>query len=121
MSKDLKFLCLDPDGTCRWIYTNRRQLLDDFHAAIGCDMLEYVQLPFRFGCVVDECGKIKADPQPINPFASRLYPGTPFGDPLVGPVIFVRIDLVDGELDWCPLHIFQIPILEVLLGLEVPV
>ena len=120
MSKELKFLCLDPDGTFRWIHTNRRQLLADFHVAIGCDMLEYVQLPFRFGCVVDECGKIKADPQPVNPYASLLYPGTPYGDPLVGPVIFVRIDLVDGEPDWCPLHSFQISFLESFLGLEVP-
>lgn len=120
MSKELKFLCLDPDGTFRWIHTTRKRLLDDFYAAIGCDCVEHVRLPFNFGCVVDESGKIKSVPQPVNPYASRLYPGSPYGDPLVGPVIFVRIDLVDGEPDWCPLHSFQIPLLERLLGLEVP-
>lgn len=120
MNKELKFLCLDPDGTCRWILTNRRRLLDDFYAAIGCDCVEHVTLPFGFGCVVDGCGKIKAEPQPINLLASRLYPGTPYGDLLVGPVIFVRIDLVDGEPDWCPLHRNQVCFLCSILGLEVP-
>ena len=117
----LKFLCLDPDGTFCWIHTDRDHLLADFHAAIGCDMLEHVRLPYGLGCVVDEFGKIKTSPQPINPYASILYPGTQCGDPLVGPVIFLRIGMVDGEPDWCPLYEHQVWVLCRLLGLEVPV
>lgn len=115
-----KYLCLAPDGTFRWIQTRYDRLLDDFYAAIGCDDLENVTLPFGFCCIVDGCGRIKDPPQPVNPLASRLYPGTPFGDPLVGPVIFARIDLVDGESDWCPLLSSQVNMLSLLLGVEVP-
>lgn len=120
MAKLEKYLCLYPDGSVRWIHTRYDRLLDDFHAAIGCNDLEHVTLPYGFGCVVDGCGKVKPVPQKVNPFASALYPGTPHGDPLVGPVIFVGIDLRDGEPDWCPLRPDQLARLGLLLGLQFP-
>ena len=77
-------------------------------------------LPYGFGCVVDECGKIKEDPQRVNPYASRMYPGTLFGDPLAGPVIFVRVGLHDGEWDWVPLEERDIHMIELITGKSVP-
>ena len=121
MSKSEFYLVLDPDGELHWIHvSDRRQLAAAFRNAIGCDWLEHVNLPYGFGCVVDECGKIKLDPQPFNPLASRFYPGTQFGDPLVGPVVFVRIGLVNGESDWVPLQDEDLRIISLMIGKEIP-
>lgn len=116
-----KYLVLYPDGSMRWIYTDHKNILSAFHEAIGCEWLEHVSLPYRFGCVVNECGKIKDPAQRINPLASRMYPGTEYGDPLVGPVVFVRIGLVDGEPDWVPLRDQDLQIIELITGKQVPV
>lgn len=115
-----EYLVLYPNGYLNWIQTAHSDILEAFHKAIGCNMLEQVTLPYGFCCIVDECGKIKDKPQPLNPLASRMYPGTFYGDPLVGPVIFVRIDLIDGEPDWAPLRDQDLIILELLLGKKVP-
>lgn len=114
------YLVLYPDGSMKWIHIERSSMLKAFHDAIGCNWLENVYLPLGFCCVVDEIGKVKQDPQPLNPYASKLYPGSLYGDPLVGPVIFCRIDLVDGESDWCPLLDSQLSVLSLFLGLEIP-
>lgn len=115
-----RYLVLDPDGSFRWIETDRQHLGAAFRKAIGCEWLEHVTLPFGFCCVVDECGKIKEDPQPINPLASMFYPGTQYGDPLVGSVVFCRIGLVDGESDWVPLTKRDIAMIELITGKKVP-
>ena len=115
-----EYLVLYPNGRMNWIHTSRRNILASFYKAISCDDLEHVTLPYGFGFVVDGCGKIKVDPQPINSLASRLYPGTPHGDFIVGPVVFVRIELIDGEPDWAPLRDQYIVLLELMLGKKVP-
>lgn len=115
-----KFLVLNPDGSMRWIQTERSSLVASFKAAIGCDVLENVRLPHGFCCVVDEMGKVKRNPQPFNIFASYLYPGTPHGDPIIGPVVFCRIDLVDGEPDWVELCPADLRLLEIETGLKIP-
>lgn len=121
MNKPEHYLVLEPDGELHWIQvTDRKYLAAAFRKAIGCDWLEHVHLPFGFGCVVDECGKIKLKPQPINPLASRFYPGTDFGDPLVGSVIFVRIELIDGESDWAPLHDVDLARISLITGKPIP-
>lgn len=114
------YLVLYPDGSMKWIYTSHDSMCKAFYEAIGCDCLENVYLPYGFCCIVDESGKIKENPQPLNPLASRFYPGSMYGDPLVGPVVFCRIDLVDGESDWCPLLDHQIGIIELITGMTVP-
>lgn len=119
MSKE-KYLRLDPIGEVSWVTIDREHLLEDLRDAIGCEWLEGVYLPYGVCVIVDEVGKIKDPPQPINWLASRLYPGTAFGDPLVGPVVFARIDVVDGESDWCPLLPAQISLLQHSLGIEIP-
>lgn len=120
MAKLEKYLRLDPDGTLSWITIDRDHFLDGVYKAIGCDWVENVRLPGGIWAIVDEAGKMKNPPQPVNPLASRLYPGTAYGDPLVGPVVFARIDLVDGEPDWCPLRPFQISMLQAVFGIEIP-
>lgn len=119
MAKE-KYLRLDPSGEVSWVTIDRDHLLEGLRDAIGCHWLENVHLSCGFCAIVDEVGKIKDPPQPVNPLASRLYLGTLFGDPLVGPVVFARIDLVDGESDWCPLLPVQIRLLQNLLGVEIP-
>lgn len=115
-----EYLVLYPNGYMKWIQTSHSCICQAFYKALGCDDLEHVTLPYGFGCVVDGCGKVKTKPQLYNPLASRLYPGTFHGDPLVGPVVFVRIDLIDGEPDWAPLREQDLIILELLLGKKVP-
>lgn len=115
-----KFLVLFPDGSMRWIHCQHDQMVTCFRDSIGCTSLEHVTLPFGFGCVVDECGKIKPEPQPLNPYASEFYPGTAYGDPLVGPVVFVREGLYEGEWDWVPLQERDIYLIELILGKKVP-
>lgn len=119
MAKE-RYLSLDVDGSFCWIDTDRGIMLDVFHDVIGCDMVEQVHIPLGFCMLVDESGKIKNPPQRVNRLASRLYPGSMFGDPIVGPVIFVRIGLVDGEYDWCPLLDKDLSLLSLFLGVEIP-
>lgn len=114
------YLVLDPDGSLRWIDTDRSHLAASFRKAINCDWLENVTLPYGFCCIVDEFDKVRQDPKPVNPYASLFYPGTQYGDPLVGSVVFARIGLVDGESDWVPLTSRDIRLIELITGLEVP-
>lgn len=114
------YLVLYPDGSMRWMHCLHEDICKRFREIIGCDFLEHVTFPFGFGCVVDESGKIKANPQPLNPLASRFYPGTQFGDPLVGPVIFVRVGLYEGEWDWVPLQAKDLSLIELITGKKVP-
>lgn len=120
MAKFEKYLRLDPSGALSWITIDRDHFSEGLHDAIGCEWLENVRLPGGVCAIVGEVGKIKDPPQPVNPLASLLYPGTAFGDPLCGPVVFARIDLVDGESDWCPLRPFQLSMLQSVLGIELP-
>lgn len=120
MPKFEKYLRLDPSGELSWITIDRYHFLEGLHKAIGCQWVENVRLPGGICAIVDEVGKIKDPPQPVNPLASKLYPGTAYGDPLVGPVVFARIDLVDGESDWCPLLPAQVCMLQSVLGIEIP-
>lgn len=121
MCKAEYYLVLDPDGHLHWIQVpDRRQLVASFRKAIGTEWLEHVSLPYGLSCVVDEVGRIKDPPQPFNPLASRFYPGTPFGDPLVGPVVFCRVDLVDGEYDWTTLRDEDLARISLITGKPIP-
>lgn len=82
---------------------------DTVHREIDCDCYERVQIHANISCsfLVDECGKIKDPPKPFNYRASIFYPGTAFGDPLVGDVFVCDVDYVDGELDFVPLSEYK--------------
>lgn len=104
-----EYMIIEPNGAIRWIQTERENMLDTFHAAIGCDCLENVRTIVRDVClIVDESGKVKANPQPHNERASRLYWGYLAGkDDIVGPAIVAAIHLVDGDPDWVPLNLVE--------------
>lgn len=42
MSNAEKYLLLNPDGSMRWITTDRKNMLHNFREAIGCDLIEQV-------------------------------------------------------------------------------
>lgn len=117
MAKLEKYLRLDPSGELFWITIDRDHFLDGLREATGCRWFENVCLPGGVCAIVDDLGKIKDPPQPVNPLASRLYPGTAHGDFLCGPVVFARIDPV---YEWCPLLPFQLSMLQSVLGIEIP-
>lgn len=86
------------------------RVLDDIKKLIGIDWAEVVSLvmiknkdPLRDYCfIVDEVGKLKDGwTERINIRASRFYPGTFEGDPIVGDVVFCAREWTDsfGECD----------------------
>ena len=78
---------------------------DTVHREIHCDCYEHVRIHANITCsfLVDVCGKLKDPAKPLNLRASTFYPGSAFGDPLVGDVFVCDIGLVDGESDFIPL------------------
>ena len=120
MSNAEKYLLLNPDGSMRWITTDRKNMLHNFREAIGCDLIEQVIVSFGFYMLVDECGKIKNPQQPINWLASRFYPGSLFGDVINGPVIFTSLSLIDGEYEWSPLTERDLAAISLITGKELP-
>lgn len=98
-----RFLVIYPDGSLRWILTDRRGMCEAFRKAIGCNWLEnvYTVLP-DIVIIVDEVGKVKQNRQRVNLVASQLYRGSLYGDMIHGPAVVAAIHLVDGESDWVP-------------------
>lgn len=115
-----QYLVLDPDGSFRWITTDRSHMFDSFYSALDCSCVECVNVS-RDGiliAIVDESGIVNG--KPINRYASILYPGAFYGAYLYGSVIFCRVGLLDGEPDWFPLNSFALNCLEHRLGLFIP-
>lgn len=121
LEREDRYLVIDPIGELRWIRTSRDNMVRDFHNAIDCNWLEnvYTVLP-GIVIIVDEVGKVKQNPQRYNPIASRLYAGSPFGDPIVGPAVLASIGLVDGESDWVSLTNAQLQCVAQYLQIELP-
>ena len=135
MSKMELYLKIDPDGTLSWIplcrnprfnsvYNGAEGLdLSDLYPVIGCSCLVQVHTRIR-GVVImiDESGKIKDSPQPVNPLASKLYAGAPYGDMIHGPAVVFAIRPTPpiGELDLFPLNKSELNCLSVCLGVCIP-
>lgn len=117
-----KYLLISPNGDISWINADRADLCSSFRQAIGCDWVENVRTVLPNIClVVDECGKIKPEPQPHNPVASKLYYGYLIGaDDIAGPAVVCAIHLVDGEPNWVPLNQREVAMLSLYLGVELP-
>ena len=115
-----RYMVLGTDEEIRWIETEHENRIQAFKEAIGCEWLENVRTIIPNVCmIVDESGKVKANPQLDNWRATGLYwgglqPDTHFltmlryimqgKDTIVGPVIFAAVHLVNGEPDWVPLN-----------------
>lgn len=98
---NVKHLVIYPSGDLKWIELDMKRRYDDIYCGywaydldqiyriIGCDCVEQVSSTIPdVVFLVDESGKIKNPPQHYNRLASKLYGGTRFGDPIVGPAIF---------------------------------
>jgi len=130
-----KYLVIYPSGVLAWEEIDRSPKYDDLYQGspaldfrrlyqiIDCSCVEKVHtfLP-GIVIVVDESGKIKLNPQAHNEIASRLYPGTPYGDDIVGPafVFALRPTGPCGEMDWCPLLPADEARLSLFLGERLP-
>lgn len=129
------YLCVFPSGELRWIPLERcvryddfydgelSLLLSDLYPVIGCNCVEQVSsIISGVVFVVDESGRIKDPPQPLNPLASRFYAGTAYGDPIVGPAVFffMRPSGPLQELDLFPLDPVQEHFVEAVLGKRLP-
>lgn len=77
---------------------------DCVHKLLDCKYYELVSIKQDFYFIVDELGKCYDVPKPINLKASLLYPGNPFGDPIVGTVLIGKHGYVNGEPDAVGLH-----------------
>lgn len=130
-----KYLRIDPSGEISWIELERRPRhgpvyggdegisLSDLYSVIGCTCVEQVRSIIRdVVFFVDECGKIKDPPQALNPLASRLYVGSAYGDPIVGPVVVFALRRTEpyGEQDIFPLSDHQLSLLSLCLGVKLP-
>lgn len=135
MSKMERYLKIDPDGTLSWIPLCRKprfncvyhgeEALDvaDLYPVIGCSCVEQVYTRIRgIVILVDESGRIKNPPQRVNPLASKLYAGAPYGDMIHGPaVVFaMRPTPPIGEHDLFPLTKNELNLLSVCLGVSIP-
>ena len=130
-----KYLKIDPSGELSWIELERcprhdeiylgTEALDvrDLYPVIGCSCVEMVHSRIR-GVVfmVDESGKIKTPMQPLNPLASKLYAGAPYGDMIHGPVVLFSLRPTPpiGEQDLFPLTQNELNLVSVCLGVKIP-
>ena len=130
-----KYLKFDPSGELSWIELERlprhdqiyqgAEALDvrDLYRIIGCSLVEMVRSLIR-GVVfmVDASGKIKKPMQPLNPLASKLYAGAPYGDMIHGPVVLfsLRPTPLIGEQDLFPLTRNELNLVSVCLGVKIP-
>lgn len=69
------------------------------HELLNCEYYELVSIKGDCYFIVDELGKVCKPAKEINRKASLFYPGTNFGDPIVGDVIIAKHGYVNGELD----------------------
>lgn len=130
-----KYLKIDPSGELSWIELERfprhdeiylgAEALDvrDLYPVIGCSCVEMVYSRIR-GVVfmVDESGKIKDPMQPLNPLASKLYAGAPYGDMIHGPVVLFSLRPTPpiGEQRLFPLTQNELNLVSVCLGVKIP-
>ena len=94
----MKFLLVRTDNTCEILEIEQSKLFDTIQSIIKCEWIECVHLGSII-LMVDELGKLYETPKPINPGCSFIYPGTPYGDPIVGDVVIGEFGYVDGGPD----------------------
>ena len=69
------------------------------HELLNCTYYELVSIKGGYYFIVDELGKVCKPPKEINRKASLFYPGTNYGDPIVGTVLIGKHGYVNGEPD----------------------
>lgn len=97
------FIPADEQLPCQYVTLERRDLNEQIHRLLNCEIFECVYLAHDLMLIVDEVGKIISPPKPINLRASVLYPGFFNSDPIVGDVLVACEGFYDGEPDIVPL------------------
>ena len=93
------YLLLKAVGTYSRVNIPYPEFSDNVHTFIDCEYFELVSIREKFYFVVDELGKVRENPKPVNPKASLFYPGMLYGDMIVGDVLIGKHGYVDGEAD----------------------
>ena len=106
------YLLVKVDGSVSRVEIEDGEFNNRVHTLIDCKYYELVSIKGGFYMVVDECGKILAEPKPVNYKCSMLYPGTPHGDPIVGDVVIGKIGYDFGEPDMTGLDEEELKFLE---------
>lgn len=69
-----------------------------FANQIGCEWIEVVHPKYsKYSLVIDEEGRLK--PNYINLLASAMYGTFEHGEPIVGNVLLMKEELINGEYD----------------------
>ncbi len=86
-----KYLFVPVHGEVKTVTLPDPLSLKDVKALIGCDSIETVSVIQKgVRLLIDDCGKIHAQPKPVNVRASNLYFGSLFGDYIVGDVLLCQ-------------------------------
>ena len=106
------YLYVKVDGSVSRVEIPSSNFNAEVHKYIDCSIYELVRVPGNYYLIVDENGKMYDEPKPVNIKASMLYPGTPYGDPIVGDVLIGFLGRVNGEPDMVGLDEADIDMLE---------
>ncbi len=83
-----KFLLSHTNGTVFVLELDIDNLFSEFKKLTGINLVEHVVLSNGMSVLIDEHGKLYDEPLEVNFLASSFYPGTSYGDPIVGPALF---------------------------------
>lgn len=97
------FIPADEQVPCQYVTLDRRELNEQIHRLLNCEIFECVYLADDVMLIVDESGNIISPPKSINLRASVFYPGFFNSDPIVGDVLVACEGFYDGEPDIVPL------------------
>ena len=102
-----KYILIPADESVKPYYVeiDSERFNDTVHELLDCDYFEPVYCHIGYVLLVDEVGKLKDPPKPVNFRASGFYPGSMYGDPIVGDVIVCTEGMRDGEPDFVPLSL----------------
>lgn len=93
------FLLLKANGKHSRVNIPYPEFCENAYKLVDCESFELVSIREKFYFVVDELGKVRENPKPVNPKASLFYPGSLHGDMIVGDVLIGKHGYVDGEAD----------------------
>ena len=94
-----QYIYITTNGDISIVDIPSEELSRRVHELIDCELFEIVSLP-NYGdllMIVDETGKLTG--KRCNPVASAVYPGTAYGDYIVGDVLIGKVCLKDGTYD----------------------
>lgn len=98
-----KFILIKTDNSITTVDIEDDKLLDKCHELLECECIEVVSINRTDVLIVDESGKLKD--KEVNAIASCFYPGTDYGDPIVGHALLCRRN--ESELEAIPGHALE--------------